>query len=211
MACMSTIIHRLLPYALSIVGLLVLAAIGILAESTPARRDMDFGSIEEIEQQGFSGFVAVSLLRESACRQVPEVPGVYLVIRPEWQPPSFLGSQHRGHFKGREPSVSIQELQQAWVTDGRYLHRQGMGDGDGRYLHRQGICTSPPAAQLRRFGDGEPAPHWGGRYVWQLADAADLLVCWKETPDEDPRQVEQRLIQKFRVRYGKRPFANLRN
>jgi len=38
---MSTTIRRLLPYALSIVGLLVLAAIGIFAESTPARRDLE--------------------------------------------------------------------------------------------------------------------------------------------------------------------------
>jgi excinuclease UvrABC nuclease subunit len=160
---------------------------------------MDFGSIEEIEQQGFSGFVAVSLLRESACRQVSEVPGVYLVIRPEWQPPSFLDHSTGGHFKGREPSVSIQELQQAWVT-GTVVIYIGKAYVLRRRLH-----------SYTRFGDGESAPHWSGRYVWQLADAADLLVCWKETPDEDPRQVEQRLIQKFRVRYGKRPFANLRD
>jgi len=77
---------------------------------------MDFGSMEDIEQQGFSGFVAVSVLRESTYRQVPEVPGVYLVIRPQPQPPIFLGHSTGGHFKERAPTVPIQELQQAWVT-----------------------------------------------------------------------------------------------
>ena len=161
---------------------------------------MDFGSIEDIEQQGFSGFMAVSFLRESACRQVPEVPGVYLVIRPQPQPPIFLDHSTGGHFKGREPTVSIQELQQAWVT------------GCDRHLHRQGSSYSASGCTATCvLAYGEPVPHWGGRYIWQLADAADLLVCWKETPDEDPRQVEHRLIQEFSARYGKRPFANLRD
>lgn len=160
---------------------------------------MDFESIEDIEQQGFSGFVAVSVLRESACRQVPEVPGVYLVIRPQPQPPIFLGHSTGGHFKEREPTVPIPELQQAWVT-GSIVIYVGKATVLRKRLH-----------SYMRFGYGEPAPHWGGRYIWQLADAANLLVCWKATPGEEPRQIEYRLIQGFRASYGKRPFANLSN
>jgi hypothetical protein len=160
---------------------------------------MDFESMDDIEQQGFSGFVTVSFLRESACRQVPEVPGVYLAIRPQPQPLIFLDHSTGRHFKGRDPTVSIQELQQAWVA-GAVVIYIGKAHVLRRRLH-----------SYMRFGKGEPAPHWGGRYIWQLADAVGMLVCWKETPDEDPRQVEQRLIQEFRVRYGKRPFANLRD
>ena len=77
---------------------------------------MDFGSIEGIERQGFSGFVAVSLLRELACRQVPEAPGVYLILRLQPQPVIFLDCSTGGHFRGRDPAVPIQELQQVWVT-----------------------------------------------------------------------------------------------
>jgi hypothetical protein len=157
---------------------------------------MDFGSIEDIEQQGFSGFVVVSFLRESACRQIPEVPGVYLVIRPQPQPPIFLDHSTGGHFNGRDPTVPILELQQAWVT-GSIVTYIGKANDLRRRLR-----------SYIRFGEGHPTHHWGGRYIWQLADAGHLLVCWMMTPDEISRSVESHLIQEFIARYGKRPFAN---
>jgi hypothetical protein len=160
---------------------------------------IDFENVADIERAEFRGFVTVALLRELACLQVLEMPGVYLVVRPQLQPPGFLEHNPGGHFKGREPTVSIRELQQAWVVGAVVIYI-----GKAQLLRRR-------LRSYMRFGEGEPAPHWGGRYVWQLADAASLLVCWKETPDEDPRQVERRLIQEFSARFGKGPFANLRN
>ena len=60
-----------------------------------------------------------------------------------------------------------------------------------------------------RFGEGEFATHWGGRYIWQLKDSRELIVCWK-TMDEDPRVVEKEMIAKFKEEHGgRRPFANL--
>jgi|WetSurMetagenome_2_1015567.scaffolds.fasta_scaffold227000_3 hypothetical protein len=157
---------------------------------------MDFGSIEDIEQHGFNGFVAVSTLRETACCQVPEVPGVYLVIRPQPQPVIFLDHSTGGHFKRRDPDITIQELQQAWVTGSIVIYIGKASD-----LRRR-------LRSYMRFGYGEPAHHWGGRYIWQLAEAGHLLVCWKMTPDEISRSAESHLIQEFIARYGKRPFAN---
>jgi hypothetical protein len=62
--------------------------------------------------------------------------------------------------------------------------------------------------EYRRQGRGEPAGHWGGRYIWQLRDHADLLVAWKATPGEDPENVGSRLISDYIDTYGSRPFAN---
>jgi excinuclease UvrABC nuclease subunit len=160
---------------------------------------MDFGSIEDIERQGFSGFAAVSTLRGSTCRQVPEASGVYLIIRPQPQPPIFLDHSTGGHFRGQEPDVAIQELQQAWVPGAIVI-----------YIGKATVLRNRLRSYMR-FGYGEPAPHWGGRYIWQLTDAPDLLVCWKMRSDEKPADVESQLIQEFKTRYGKRPFANLRD
>ena len=60
-----------------------------------------------------------------------------------------------------------------------------------------------------QFGLGKPCAHWGGRYIWQLADAKDLLVYWKPTLGRDPRLVEKAMLSKFVEKYGCLPFANL--
>ena len=41
-----------------------------------------------------------------------------------------------------------------------------------------------------KFGSGKKVGHKGGRFIWQLKDSANLVVCWKRT-EEEPRHVEK--------------------
>lgn len=66
-------------------------------------------------------------------------------------------------------------------------------------------------SEFGAFGAGEPVAHWGGRLIWQLADASELLVAWHEvTWAETAREYEKRLLSRFgKLHDGRRPFANL--
>lgn len=145
---------------------------------------------------GFKGFIPVSALSERGLKMIPDVPGVYMVLRVSEGAPEFLETGSGGHFKGKNPNVPVAELAANWV--------------DGTPVVYIGKATSlrKRISQYVRFGQGKPVGHWGGRYIWQLADAPDLLFCWREV-DGDPDAVETELIRAFREAYGSRPFANL--
>lgn len=76
------------------------------------------------------------------------------------------------------------------------------------YIGKAGGDLRRRLLAYRRFGDGRPVSHWGGRYVWQLADASTLLVAWRTVDDGDPAALESELIREFRRHHGRRPLAN---
>lgn len=158
--------------------------------------DMNYRTIEHLKETGFVGFVPVAELWDGALRMIPDVPGVYVVCRVSDEAPVFLETGTGGHFKGKDPNVAVEELAANWV--------------DGTPVVYIGKATSlrKRISQYIRFGQGKPVGHWGGRYIWQLADASELLFCWREV-DGDPDAVETELICAFREAYGSRPFANL--
>jgi len=115
--------------------------------------------------------------------------------------PDFLSESVGGHFKGKNPTVAVGELQSKWVEDALVLNIGKAGPGKATLRSR--------LKQYVRFGQGQAVGHHGGRYVWQLAHSNNLLVCWKVTLDDVPRTVEKALIETFETAYGKLPFANL--
>jgi len=155
--------------------------------------EMNFSTTASLRVAGFGGFVR---LLSSDLTGLPAAPGIYAVIRESPDPAEFLEESPGGRFKSRNPTVAISTLEGKWIGGCCVIYI-----GKAKNLRAR-------LAQYRDFGLGKPAGHWGGRYVWQLADADALIVCWKRTPG-DPRDEERRLLAEFRATYGRLPFANL--
>lgn len=166
---------------------------------------MRFDTIENIRAAGFTGFVTVANLQATNCAEVPREQGVYMLLYPSTDTPAFLEINptraviSRAGVR-REPTVPISILEGQWIIASPVI-----------YIGKAGTTLQKRLSKYMKHGMGKTEKHWGGRYIWQLRDSANLLVCWKPTLDEEPAQVETALIQSFKAQYGQRPFANLRD
>jgi hypothetical protein len=153
----------------------------------------------DLEACGFEGWRTWDQLRATNFQPVPGRPAAYIVYRTSSAAPSFLGSSRGGRFKGKDPSVAIETLRASWVPGCSAIYI-GKADVADRRLK-----------QFARFGAGELVGHWGGRYIWQLADSGELLVAWHAISwGELARDYEKRLLAHFAdLHGGTRPFANL--
>lgn len=152
--------------------------------------------IENYRKDGFTGFVPVSKLRSTASL-LSDSGGVYIVVRDSDNSPEFLATGTGGFFKGKNPNVGLEELESNYVAGSKVVYI-----GKATSLKKR-------VGQLLRFGAGSAVGHWGGRYLWQLADSDNLLIAWKTTPSTDPRAEEIKMLEEFVSRHGKLPFANL--
>lgn len=152
--------------------------------------------IENYRKDGFTGFVPVSKLRSTASL-LSDSGGVYIVVRDSDNSPEFLANGTGGFFKGKNPNVGLEELESNYVAGSKVVYI-----GKATSLKKR-------VGQLLRFGAGSAVGHWGGRYLWQLADSDNLLIAWKTTPTTDPRAEEIKMLEEFVSRHGKLPFANL--
>lgn len=163
---------------------------------------MNFNDIKEIKREGFAGFKSIGELFIDSS-SIPRIRGVYLILNPNYKNAEFLEVGTGGYFKGRNPNVLVDELKLNWVDESLVV-----------YIGKAGSETSKATLSTRLkqyfgFGRGKNIGHWGGRLIWQLKGAADLIVCWKPLPNDDPRTIEASLIKKFVSEFSKRPFANL--
>ncbi len=160
---------------------------------------------KELENDKFQGFVTIKELTANPSK-APKEPGIYMILRNTNDSPEFMEVGTGGFFKGKNPNVLISELKNNWVDDTpiMYIGQAGGSESNAKLLDR--------LKKYMKFGQREPVGHWGGRYIWQLKDSQELIVCWKPLTDNDPRKIENELILKFKQEHnGMRPFANLKD
>ena len=161
---------------------------------------MKFNTIDDLKASGFEGFIPVAQLQTDSTA-IPRTAGVYMVVYTGENIPEFLPCGTGGFFKGKDPNVSITELETNWVKNTCVV-----------YIGKAGTTLRKRLNQYLKFGNRQNIGHWGGRYIWQIKYSGNLLLCWKPTPDEDPETVETALIARFKEqRGGHRPFANLKD
>mgnify|MGYP001257463325 FL=1 len=162
---------------------------------------MLFNDISEMKKNGFKGFETINTLMMYECNQVPKQKGIYFILN--HGPSNLLQKSVGGHFKGKNPSVSINQLKNNLVKETLVVYIGKAGGSNSR------ATLYSRLKQYMRFGEGEPVGHWGGRYIWQLDNHRELTVCYKTLTNSEPREEEKKLILEFESFHGKMPFANL--
>jgi hypothetical protein len=161
-----------------------------------------YQNLSKIEEQGFIGFKTVHQLW-SDHSAIPNEKGIYLVITPDPAKNLFLNQGVGGFHKNRNPNIDLNRLGQRWVSDSLVLYiGQAGGNGSSSTLKKR-------LKQYLDFGKGKPVGHYGGRFIWQLANHPDLIIAWKNIEGKDTRDEEKRYIHEFESFYGVLPFSNI--
>ncbi len=162
-----------------------------------------FTSKENLIKHGFTGFKTINeLCKDSTI--LPKQKGVYVVINPLPSSKDFLKVGTGGHFKAKNPNISVEELNAKWVSDAIVVYiGQAGGNGSAATLQKR-------IKQYLDFGKGKAIGHYGGRLIWQIKHSKDLLIAWKALDKEDSCAVETKLLTDFKEHYGVLPFANMR-
>ena len=163
---------------------------------------MRFRSTHWIKDQGVDGFKTIEELRLSRLMAVPRSPGIYLILKNDSSAPQFLTKSTAGWSKGRDPTISPVELSKHWIFKSPILYIGKAGSSGNRSILRSRLKA------YLNHGVGKSVAHWGGRAIWQIQNAEQLIVAWKIVTFMEPRDFEKRWLEEFKREFGSRPFAN---
>ncbi|UVJ39338.1 hypothetical protein [Arthrobacter sp. CJ23] len=152
-------------------------------------------------QDGFTGF---RVLDELEIMRVPQGPGIFAILQPEGFEPVFLAKSTAGTFKKKDPSLKKEALEAEWVTEAKvlYLGKASAGSQGNRGLRKQ-------IQEFMDYGRGRPTVVWDARLIWQLRDAMELVIAWKEFPAAEVNKAEASYHADFVSSYGRLPYANM--
>lgn len=151
------------------------------------------------ESLGFVGWRPFGVLEAS---DLPARRGVYVVIREPGPRPTFLAESVGGPHKRQALTVHTDILERAWCDDAEVVY---IGKAGSQLGLRERLWA------YAKQGRGRSAGHGGGRFIWQLPASNELLVGWRETEGFDVGDVEEALLALHIERFGRRPFANMKD
>lgn len=143
---------------------------------------------------------ALNKLFENDFQQIPDKPGIYWYeIDKPIKKPKFKTDNPAWHYRGRDPTVSTDVLEEKWVKGATILYI-----GRSINIHKR-------IKDRYEFSKGRRARVWGGRYLWQLGDSIQNKIILRFKVVQDYKKAEEDEISDFRDKNGGRlPFANLR-
>lgn len=136
-------------------------------------------------------------LYRCGCDCIPEVPGVYWVLRPEGMSIHFTE-----HTYNRSAKLYPVEKLSSKYRDCKDQEVLYIGKADGKNGLRQRL------KQYMNYGWSKAANHKGGRAIWQIEDAGLLLLAFEECENAEAR--EKQLLADYKAKNGNYPLANWR-
>lgn len=173
---------------------------------------VDFEKISPDFRCDFEGFLPIKTLVESKCAEIPEKPGVYLIVTKDTQMPGF-NADNPTFTAGKHQPKPDKVLEGQWVPASPVVY---IGKAGGK-KYKSNLKTR--LTQYFTWFDRKGYGHSGGRDIWQINNPGELLVAWLVT-EEEPRECERKLLERFDDTFGKkeqkkgnkqkkcRPFAN---
>lgn len=160
---------------------------------------IDFRKFSPAEPHDFEGFLKISDMIKDNCSMVPARPGIYIIFSSNRDKPTFCNS-FKAFSADPVPARDIGILEKNWIEDTGIIYI-----GKARNLKNR-------LQAYMKWGQGKRGAlgHKGGRDIWQLKNAGDMLVAWHVEESEAPEAVEKELLGAFKKEFQKYPFANHR-
>lgn len=137
-------------------------------------------------------------------KEPPKEFGVYVILRPDSGPPSFLQTSTAGTYRKDPTTRPSSHLYSRWVAGTHIMYIGAAGLSPENKTTLRGRLSA-----YQRYGRGQNGvSHEGGNRIWQLEDVKDLTVTWKQTPGIPGKVLEDKLLALFELAHRRLPFAN---
>lgn len=91
----------------------------------------DFNNIEAIKESGFLGFIKLGDLFDNSSI-IPDIKGIYMILHNDPKTTEFLINGTGGHFKGKNPNISMQALKYNWIENTKVVYISKAGGDDSK-------------------------------------------------------------------------------